>query len=105
MEKFVVIEDSKTKNLELRMANTDFHENMVPKGDRCLGGGLFKIEEETKTVLLWGKSEDFGKVDFSKLKKISTYEDLDGYKFILRENPTSPKDTDITKKLVFDLWC
>lgn len=66
MNKFII-----TKNGELKLGNVDFHFNLLPKGDiSCYGGGFYFINEENKTLELSGKSMDFGKPDFEKLKTV-----------------------------------
>lgn len=72
MNKFVIV---KTENNEyvLRYANIDFHKMIVYDGDECLGGGMFDFEDVDgkETMTLHGRSTDFGKPQFDKIKKRS----------------------------------
>lgn len=55
MKKFII--DS---NGELILGNVDFHFELLPKGHvGCYGGGLWRIDEENKILLLSGKSIDY----------------------------------------------
>lgn len=89
MKKFII--DS---NGELILGNVDFHFELLPKGHvGCYGGGLWRIDEENKILLLSGKSIDYGVPKFEYLKHITPgYED---YKIMYEEKETTitPKET------------
>lgn len=89
MKKFII--DS---NGELILGNVDFHFELLPKGHvGCYGGGLWRIDEENKILLLSGKSIDYGVPKFEYLKHITPgYED---YKIMYEEKEITitPKET------------
>lgn len=95
MKKFII--DS---NGELILGNVDFHFELLPKGHvGCYGGGLWRIDEENKTLLLSGRSIDYGVPKFEYLKHITPgYEDYkimyEGKEIIItpKETPLRPED-------------
>ena len=85
----------------LRFSDVDYHKMLVGSCDECLGGGQFSLDHDNEIILLWGRSDDFGSVDFNSIKdKIHIDEDFKGWKIILREI----EDVNITKKFEFDYW-
>lgn len=86
----------------LKYANIDYHKMLVGSCDECLGGGLFSFDHDNETMIIWGKSDDFGSVDFSSIKdRIHIDEEMQGWKIILRNGE---KDIDITERFEFDYW-
>lgn len=54
------------------------HMDLLEQGqDDCNGGGLWDIDSTNGTVLLFGRSFDFGAPDFSKLRLVD-WDSIDG---------------------------
>lgn len=71
MNKFVLIE--KPDNCaELVLGDVEFHRNLLWKGQKCLGGGFFKVKEDNRQIIMWGKSDDYG---YPKFKGNQCYAD------------------------------
>jgi len=59
-----------TDSGHLRFGQVYMHRDLLDPGEDCLGGGLWKIDEEKRCVLLFGRSFDFGGPDFSEVRLI-----------------------------------
>lgn len=73
MQKFII-----SKNGELVLGDVGFHFELLGKNYSvgCWGGGFWRINEETKTLILTGKSTDFGPPKFEHFEKLPEgYED------------------------------
>jgi hypothetical protein len=93
MLKFVLIE--KENNVaELRFANVELHSDMVLKGEKCLGGGFFKIKEDTKQLIMWDKSHDFGYPKFEGKKIVTEEFGFEDYTFYYVPDLFMPLDAD-----------
>ena len=105
MRKYIIVKDDEGRYV-MRFANVDFHFNLVEKTDkRIFGGGMYTDNDETKEMLLWGRSSDYGEPKFGEVTgKIHTDSDLEGYKIILGNIYPSLEEnrTDITSKFIFD---
>ena len=77
--KYIVIEDS-VEGIEIRFGYVEYHKHLAPMTSvrgmyrksnvDILGGGQFKIDEENKKIILFGKSDDYGAVPEKILKTI-----------------------------------
>jgi len=110
MNKFIIIKD-KEEGFILRYANTDYHKNMVYKGEDVFGGGMFDFSDDGLTMTLYGKSDDFGSprwYDVKKTKeKIHIDEELDGITirwFSGYDDDWNPIYLDFTDMFVFDYF-
>lgn len=106
MNKFVIIKNMNNEFV-LRYANIDFHKMMVHAGDECFGGGMFDFENVNgkETLTLYGRSEDFGKPQFDKIKeKIHIDEDLEGVciRYLTFTPDWKNNYEDLTNRFVFD---
>lgn len=61
--KFIVTGDT------FLMGNVDYHSDLLPKGDKCMGGGYWHYDVSKKELYLWGASSDFGIADPEKVKE------------------------------------
>lgn len=57
MQKFII-----SKEGELILGNVEFHFELLGKNyaTGCWGGGFWRVDKESKTLILTGKSTDFG---------------------------------------------
>ena len=47
------------------------HRELLPDGEEtCYGGGLWKIDEERKCIILFGRSFDFGMPEFEHIRSV-----------------------------------
>ena len=52
----------------LKFGNVYHHRNLLRWDEECSnGGGLWRVDEERKIILLFGRSFEFGAPDFSSL--------------------------------------
>ena len=54
------------ENNILRFGNVGFHKKLAKNENDVLGGGLFKVDHDTNSIELFGKSIDFGACKSSK---------------------------------------
>ena len=76
--KFIVVENWKENKLEIVFGYVEFHRHLRKTSmfEKILGGGKFCFDKEKKEVVLFGRSDDFGKVPDTELKKaISLFDD------------------------------
>lgn len=60
-----------TNSGELIFGNVYLHRELLPKGeDSCLGGGLWKIDNQNGRMILYGKSFDFGYPELDAIRKV-----------------------------------
>lgn len=109
MNKFILAKDSEDKFV-LRYANVDFHNRMVYNSDKTIyGGGMFDFSEDGMTMILYGRSTDYGDPRFDEIKdKIHIDEDLVGCTIKLStgyDKNFNPIEKDITARFIFDEWC
>lgn len=109
MNKFILAKDSEDR-IVLRYANVDFHNRMVYKNDKAIyGGGMFDFTEDGMTMLLYGKSTDYGDPRFDEIKdKIHIDEDLADCTIKLStgyDKNFNQIEKDITNRFIFDEWC
>lgn len=64
-QKFII-----TDSGHLRFGQVYLHRELLDPGEDCTGGGLWKIDEERRCILLFGRSFDFGGPDFSIVHEI-----------------------------------
>lgn len=76
--KYIVYkEDNQNK---VHFGYVEFHKDLLPtkpinykgywKDPDCIGGGMFSLGFDNKTIVLYGDSSDYGKVDFKILNKV-----------------------------------
>jgi hypothetical protein len=114
MEKYLLVK-TKENEFVMRYANIDYHSGLLYRDETPLGGGMFTFDygdslsddSEPKTMLLWGKSDDFGEPRFDLITdKIHADMDLEGISIILGNIRPSLEThaEDITDKFVFDTY-
>ena len=55
----------------LKFGHVYLHRELLAPGEDCpYGGGVWKIDESRGAIILYGRSFDFGKPDFYKLRRI-----------------------------------
>lgn len=55
----------------LKFGHVYLHRDLLKVGEQCLyGGGLWKADESRRTILLYGRSFDFGLPDFDHVHRI-----------------------------------
>ena len=65
-QKFIINQDG-----VLRFGTVFLHKDLLAAGEHCVyGGGLWKIDEKSGAIMLFGRSFDFGSPDFDNLRKI-----------------------------------
>ena len=65
-QKFIINQDG-----VLRFGTVFLHKDLLADGEHCVyGGGLWKIDEKSGAIMLFGRSFDFGSPDFDNLRKI-----------------------------------
>ena len=110
MNKFILAKNSEGR-IVLRYANVDLHYRLVyEKSDKAIyGGGMFDFSEDGMTMLLYGRSTDYGVPRFDEIKdKIHIDEDLAGCTIKLStgyDDNFKPIEKDITNRFIFDEWC
>lgn len=110
MNKFILAKNSEDR-IVLRYANVDLHYRLVyEKSDKAIyGGGMFDFSEDGMTMLLYGRSTDYGVPRFDEIKdKIHIDEDLAGCTIKLStgyDDNFKPIEKDITNRFIFDEWC
>lgn len=68
--KFVVTQNKETGNLLFKLsASVELHLEMVNNKETCIGGGWWYMDKENKILLLYKKSQDFGRVSREDLLK------------------------------------
>lgn len=110
MNKFILAKNSEDR-IVLRYANVDLHYRLVyEKSDKAIyGGGMFDFSQDGMTMVLYGKSTDYGVPRFDEIKdKIHIDEDLAGCTIKLStgyDDNFKPIEKDITDRFIFDEWC
>ena len=65
-QKFIINQDG-----VLKFGHVYLHRDLLSSGERCpFGGGLWKIDEGRRAILLYGRSFDFGIPDFTQVQRI-----------------------------------
>ena len=65
-QKFIINQDG-----VLKFGHVYLHKDLLARDERCpYGGGLWKIDEGRRAILLYGRSFDFGAPDFHHLRRI-----------------------------------
>lgn len=86
-QKFIINQDG-----VLKFDHTYLHRDMLSPGERCVyGGGLWKVDENRKAILLYGRSFDFGPPDFEYVRKID-WNGLEGSHYPLLYLPYWPDE-------------
>ena len=109
MNKFILAKDSQGI-IVLRYANVDFHYMLVYNNDKTIyGGGMFDFSKDGMTMVLYGRSSDYGDPMFDEIKdKIHIDEDLAGCTIKLStgyDENFKAIERDITDRFIFDEWC
>ena len=64
-----------TQNGVLVFGNVFLHRDLLPKGDTtCYGGGLWRVDNQSGCILLYGRSFDFGPPQFQFMKRVNEAE-------------------------------
>lgn len=76
--KYIVYKED--NQIKVHFGYVEFHKDLLPskplnyrsywEEPDCLGGGMFSLNFDSKTITLYGDSVDFGKVKFDILKNI-----------------------------------
>lgn len=65
-QKFIINQDG-----VLKFGHVYLHRDLLASNEQCpYGGGLWKIDEGRRAILLYGRSFDFGTPDFSRVRHI-----------------------------------
>lgn len=65
-QKFIILRDG-----TLRFGHVYMHRDLLRPGEQCAyGGGLWKVDEARRALLLFGRSFDFGPPDFDYVRHI-----------------------------------
>lgn len=65
-QKFII-----NQNGVLKFGNVYLHRELLNRGERCpFGGGLWKVDNNRGSIVLYGRSFDFGRPDFDFLKSV-----------------------------------
>lgn len=110
MNKFILAKNSEGR-IVLRYANVDFHNRLVyEKSDKAVyGGGMFDFSQNGMTMVLYGRSTDYGDPKFDAINdKIHIDEDLAGCTIKLvtgYDKNYKTIEKDITARFIFDEWC
>ena len=65
-QKFIINQDG-----VLRFGQVFLHRDLLSPGERCVyGGGLWRLDESRRIILLYGRSFDFGEPDFDYVRRI-----------------------------------
>lgn len=65
-QKFIITQDG-----VLKFGRVYLHRDLLSQGEECThGGGLWKIDEGRRAILLYGRSFDFGTPDFACVRRI-----------------------------------
>jgi len=62
MQKFVITSEGVFKYGNVRM-----HKDLLAAQDRCIGGGFYEFDYVSNSLLLSGKSYDFGKPKWNRI--------------------------------------
>lgn len=94
-QKFVIVETRKGEYVLAADPDVRWHKDIVKKMSdesieitEVLGGGWIRIDTESETVYVWGKSSNYGEVSFSLCKQLLN--ELYDYA-ILKEPPSEEK--------------
>lgn len=110
MNKYILAKNSEGR-IVLRYANVDFHNRLVyEKSDKAIyGGGMFDFSQDGMTMVLYGRSTDYGDPRFDEIKEmIHIDEDLAGCTIKLSigyDKNFKSIEKDITNRFIFDEWC
>lgn len=91
MLKFVLIERPNNE-AEIRLFNVEMHCDLVRNGEKCLGGGFWKFDDDKKQIVMWDKSFDFGYPKFEGKKIICYDEDWEDFEFYYVYDLFMPRD-------------
>lgn len=81
----------KTKNgsLELRFGYPFYHKDLLNQNENpnnCIGGGMWLIDSDDMSIILYGSSSDFGAPNKQDVKKaIENFDDWDTLEWICRQ--------------------
>lgn len=83
------------------LGNVSFHRDLLGENDVCFGGGMFKIDEDNKTLYLNDESVDFGVPRWDEdYGRLTIDSDFKGWKIIYEYNKfwyDDKEDVDVTK--------
>lgn len=99
VNKFVLVQKEEGVT-EIRFGCVEVHDDLVHEGEKCLGGGLFKVKEDTRQVLMWDKSHDFGYPKFGG-RLIVSDDKLKGFLFYYLPDLFMPLDDDYKVNVEF----
>ena len=84
----------------LKFGHVYLHRDMLAPGEQCTyGGGLWKIDEGRRAIVLYGRSFDFGPPDFDFVKQID-WTDLGGTPRPLLYLPHWPNEEEIVPIII-----
>ena len=73
-KKFIILENWRTGKLNIRFGYPIYHADLIENADnkegwKCIGGGFWDMNFETKEIYLYGSSSDFGTVPKQKIEE------------------------------------
>lgn len=82
MQKFIVTADGR-----LKFGDVALHKHLLASDERCVGGGLYEFEWIGMTMLLSGRSYDFGRVKWDCIDMLIVPASLRGVKILYEGLP------------------
>ena len=73
-KKFIILENWRTNKLDIRFGYPIYHADLIENTDnkegwKCIGGGFWDMNFETKEIYLYGSSSDFGTAPKQKIEE------------------------------------
>ena len=73
-KKFIILENRRNCELDIRLGYPIYHADLIENTDKregwkCIGGGFWDINFETKEIYLYGSSSDFGTAPKQKIEE------------------------------------
>ena len=84
MQKFIVTSDGRFK-----FGDVNMHKDLLSPGEGCIGGGMYEFDYASGSMLLSGRSYDFGRVNWSWLDTLSLPVALSGLTILYEDLPLS----------------
>lgn len=106
--KFVILSESDTKEggeARIKCAPCEFHLELIEKGAKCFGGGMYIEKPEKSELLLYGKSVDYGEPQFYGWNSLVMLDKkYEGWKIVYVKNIEDLNHAvrvDLTNKIIF----
>ena len=83
-KKFIILENWRTGKLDIRLGYPIYHADLIENADnkegwKCIGGGFWDMNFETKEIYLYGSSSDFGTAPKQKIEE--SLKSMNGHKW------------------------